>query len=160
MNKGFTLIELISVITIIGLLAIITTPAYETISKSIKKENYNSKKNTIKAQSINYVERYLKNEVYDGTRTTKKSNNLCFSVQYLIRSGIISSDSDKEEYIENNETGEKYYATNATDKEKKFVIVYYDDDSSSSSYLKLKAVFNDEGAEYDSRSNSCSLLLY
>ena len=34
-RKGFTLVELIAVITIMSLIAIITTPAYDSISKSI-----------------------------------------------------------------------------------------------------------------------------
>lgn len=104
MNKGFTLVELIAVVTIVSLIAIITTPAYTSISNNIKTRNYESKKNTIKAHTLNYVEKYLKNETYDGTT----SKTLCFSVNYLIRNGIISSDSEKEEYIENNLTGEKY----------------------------------------------------
>ena len=103
-RKGFTLVELIAVITIMSLIAIITTPAYDSISKSIKTRNYESKKNTIKAHTLNYVEKYLKNEAYDETT----SKILCFSVNYLIRNGIISSDNEKEEYIENNITGEKY----------------------------------------------------
>ena len=148
MNKGFTLIELIAVISIMGLLAIITTPAYDTISKSIKKENYNSKKNTIKSQTVDYVERYLKNDAYDGIGESK---NLCFSIKYLIRSGIISSDSEEDEYIENNETGEKYYAEVAGVDPAVFVIVYYDTKS-----LKLKAVFNDEGTEFDNKYNECT----
>ena len=115
-RKGFTLVELIAVITIMSLIAIITTPAYDSISKSIKTRNYESKKNTIKAHTLNYVEKYLKNEAYDGTT----SKILCFSVNYLIRNGIISSDNEKEEYIENNVTGEKY-ANNTI-----FVKVKYD----------------------------------
>lgn len=115
-RKGFTLVELIAVITIMSLIAIITTPAYDSISKSIKTRNYESKKNTIKAHTLNYVERYLKNEAYDETT----SKTLCFSVNYLIRNGIISSDNEKEEYIENNVTGEKY-ANNTI-----FVKVKYD----------------------------------
>lgn len=103
-RKGFTLVELIAVITIMSLIAIITTPAYDSISKSIKTRNYESKKNTIKAHTLSYVEKYLKNEAYNGTT----SKILCFSVNYLIRNGIISSDNEKDEYIENNITGEKY----------------------------------------------------
>lgn len=118
-RKGFTLVELIAVITIMSLIAIITTPAYDSISKSIKTRNYESKKNTIKAHTLNYVEKYLKNEAYDGTT----SKILCFSVNYLIRNGIISSDNEKEEYIENNVTGEKYV------NDKIFVIVQYNIDN-------------------------------
>ena len=108
MNKGFTLVELIAVVTILSLIAIITTPAYDSISNNIKTRNYESKKSTIKAHTLSYVEKYLKNEAYDGTSNGTKSKTLCFSVNYLIRNGIISSDSETDEYIENNVTGEKY----------------------------------------------------
>lgn len=119
MNKGFTLVELIAVVTILSLIAIITTPAYDSISNNIKTRNYESKKSTIKAHTLSYVEKYLKNEVYDGTSTGTKSKTLCFSVNYLIRNGIISSDSETDEYIENNVTGEKY-------RNEIFINVYYE----------------------------------
>lgn len=122
MNKGFTLVELIAVVTILSLIAIITTPAYDSISNNIKTRNYESKKSTIKAHTLSYVEKYLKNEAYDGTRDVaegEKSKTLCFSVNYLIRNGIISSDSETDEYIENNVTGEKY-------RNEIFINVYYE----------------------------------
>ena len=122
-NKGFTLVELIAVVAILSLIVIITTPAYDSISNNIKTRNYESKKSTIKAHTLSYVEKYLKNEAYDGTRDVaedEKSKTLCFSVNYLIRNGIISSDSETDEYIENNVTGEKYR------KDKIFINVYYE----------------------------------
>ncbi len=124
MNKGFTLVELIAVVTILGLLAIITTPAYDTVSRNIKTRNYDSKRKAIEAQTLSYVEKYLKNETYDGSDST---HTLCFTVDYLIKNGIVSSDSETEEYIENDLTGEKYSGT--------YIKVYYDLDS-----LKLIAL--------------------
>ena len=114
-NKGFTLVEIIAVVAILGLLAIITTPAYETISNNIKTRNYESKKNTIKSQTLSYVEKYFKDKVYDGSNSYN-----CYTVDYLIENGIILSDSDKDEYIENNVTGEKYSGN------KEYIQVSYD----------------------------------
>lgn len=105
MNKGFTLVELIGVIVILGLLAIITTPAYDSISNNIKTRNYKSKQNTIKSQTLDYVEKYLKDEVYGGTTA---DNTLCFTVNYLIRNGIISSDDEQLEYISNEKDDIKF----------------------------------------------------
>lgn len=139
MNKGFTLVELIAVVTILSLIAIITTPAYDSISNNIKTRNYESKKSTIKAHTLNYVEKYLKNEAYDGTSTGIKSKTLCFSVNYLIRNGIISSDSETDEYIENNVTGEKYR------KDEEFVKVIYD-----TTNLKLVGIVKDDEEIKDS----------
>lgn len=129
MNKGFTLVELIAVVTILGLLAIITTPAYTNISTSIKTRNYESKKSTIKAQTLSYVEKYLKDDVYPGNNT----NYYCFTVNYLIQNGIISSDNDEEEYIENNISGEKYKG------DTEYIKVSYDNKK-----RKLIAITNDD----------------
>ena len=139
MNKGFTLVELIAVITTLSLIAIITTPAYDNISNNIKTKNYESKKNTIKAHTLSYVEKYLKNEAYDG----KESKTLCFSVNYLIRNGIISSDSETDEYIENNVTGEKYKNDDI------FIKVQYDTIN-----LKLIGIAKDDEAIKDSSENT------
>ena len=133
MNKGFTLVELIAVITILGLIAVITTPAYESISKNIKTTNYNSKKSSIKAQTLSYVEKFMKNEVFDGNSSPKVDKALCFTVDYLIHNGIISSDSEKEEYIENDITKERYSGNNS------YIKVLYDKQK-----LKLVAFTIDE----------------
>lgn len=138
MNKGFTLVELIAVVVILSLIAIITTPAYDSISNNIKTRNYESKKNTIKAHTLSYVEKYLKNETYDGTNT----KTLCFSVNYLIRNGIISSDSGTDEYIENNVTGKKYRGDTI------FVKVKYD-----TTNLKLVGIVKDDEVIKDSSGN-------
>lgn len=132
MNKGFTLVELIAVVTILGLLAVITTPAYDTISKNIKERNYESKQSTIKAQTLAYVEKYMKNDTYDPEKNLNPQT-LCFTVRYLIQNGIISSDSETDEYIENNVTGEHY------ENNEEFIQVYYDIDN-----LKLVGITKDE----------------
>ena len=120
MNKGFTIVELIAVITILGIIAIITTPAYDTISKSIKESNYNSKMNMIKTQTLNYVEKYMKNDI--------NNTGACFKATDLIKNGIITSDSETEEYIENDVTKKQY-----TDED--IVKVYYDNND-----YKLRAI--------------------
>ena len=140
MNKGFTLVELIAVVAILGLLAIITTPAYDTISKNIKHTNYESKKNTIKKQTLSYVEKYMKDKVYDGTN----KKYYCFTVEYLIQNGIISSDDEEEEYIENNSTGEKY------EDNYEYIKIYYDNEK-----LKLIALINGEDGYSDNNCTNC-----
>lgn len=135
MNKGFTLVELIAVIVILALLVIITTPAYDTVSTNIKTRNYESKKSSIKAQTLSYVEKYMKNNVYNGPND--KGKRICFTVDYLIQNGIISSDSDTEEYIQNDINGDKYLVGQTP--KKVYIQVFYDYEK-----LKLQAFTLDE----------------
>lgn len=131
MNKGFTLVELIAVITILAILAVITMPAYQTISTNIKTRNYESKKSTISSETLAYVEKYMKDKIYDGT----VSKNYCFKVNFLIQNGIVISDDEEKEYIKNELTDETYSG------DKKYILVYYDLRS-----LKLKSeIINNSG---------------
>ena len=141
MNKDFTLGELIAVIVILALLMIITTPAYDSISGNVKKRNYESKQSTIKAQTLSYVEKYMKNTVYNGPNVIGKK--VCFTVNYIIQNGIITSDSDTEEYILNDITNKTFKGT------EKYIEIYYDVDS-----LKLKANMPNNN---DGFSPSCSM---
>lgn len=132
MNKGFTLVELIAVITILAILAVITMPAYQTISTNIKTRNYESKKSTISSETLAYVEKYMKDKIYDGTGSSK---NYCFTVNFLIQNGIVISDDEEKEYIKNELTDETYSG------DKKYILVYYDLSS-----LKLKSeIINNSG---------------
>lgn len=134
-NKGFTLVELIAVVALLGLLAILTTPAYSTVSENIKERNYNSKKSVIETQTKEYVENYLKDIAYNGTADS--NTTLCFSVRFLIQNGIVTSDDEKEEYIENDLTKEQYSGTAI------YIQIKYDVDTKKlKSYIKGESDFD------------------
>lgn len=131
MNKGFTLVELLAVILILALIVVITTPVYDTVSKNIKTRNYESKKSTISSQTLSYVEKYMKDQVYSGVDDNGKY--VCFTVNYLIQNGIISSDSETEEYIENDLTSKRFKG------EEIYIAVTY-----NTNKLKLEAIVADK----------------
>ena len=69
----------------------------------------------------------------------------CFTVGYLIENGIISSDSEKEEYIVNDKDNVKYEDDEA------YVFVYYDIDD-----FKLKAQFKEGKVEDANEEFKCA----
>ncbi len=152
MNKGFTLVELIAVVTILAILAVITMPAYQTISTNIKTRNYESKKSTISSETLAYVEKYMKDKIYDGSKDIEKerNKNYCFTVNFLIQNGIIISDDEEKEYIKNEITDETYSGGQV------YIMVYYD---LSSLKLKSEIIKNSDSFNSDSIEKKCEITL-
>lgn len=55
MKKGFTLVEMLAVITLLGLLALVIIPASEAIIKNSKNDSYNIQIQNIKNAMKNYA---------------------------------------------------------------------------------------------------------
>ena len=109
-NKGFTLVEVISIVVILSLLLVLTAPTYSSVSDNIKERNWASKKSVIEKQTIEFVNNYMKDDTYnyDGDDSTEDSKKLCFSAGFLIRNGIITSEDEKKEIIVNDVTKDEY----------------------------------------------------
>lgn len=108
-NKGFTLVEVISIVVILALILVLTAPTYSTVSDNIKERNWASKKSVIEKQTIEFVNNYMKDDTYyydvsdaDGDGTLYENANICFSAGFLIRNGIITSEDEKREIIVND----------------------------------------------------------
>ena len=54
MRKGFTLVEVLAVLVILGLLLILTVPAYTSIYAGIKRQNLQSKITEVKTTSSGF----------------------------------------------------------------------------------------------------------
>ena len=79
-TKGFTLVELLAVIVILGLLIGIAIPVYFNITRTVKGNEYESKKKYIENVATNYAE--------DHNITT----SLVFTPSRLIANGYMSAD--------------------------------------------------------------------
>ena len=79
MKKGFTLVELIAVISIISLLLLIGVPSYLLVSNNIKQTMYESKVKELLSKGEEYAE---------------ETNVFVFSVNTLLEEGKISADNE------------------------------------------------------------------
>ena len=74
MKKGFTLVELLAVIAILGIIVGISIPVYLGISNKVKQSVYETKVENIKAKASVYA---------------SDTNNYVFDVKTLIENGNI-----------------------------------------------------------------------
>lgn len=107
MKKGFTIVELLASIAIMGLIIIISVPAYEGISKTIKEQNYNSKISMLTKSTAAYINKYHKDKVFDGTFNADESTkNICYTINYLMEKNVFSPDNKNDNGVTNPITGE------------------------------------------------------
>ena len=60
MNKGFTLIELVMVIVVLGIVALIAVPTVNSIITDSKEKSYQNQINTIVNSAHTYISKYNK----------------------------------------------------------------------------------------------------
>jgi prepilin-type N-terminal cleavage/methylation domain-containing protein len=94
-KNGFTMVELLAVLILLGVLVIIAIPAYLSVYTSIRRENLNSKISNIETAALKYGSS-IKDEIKD-------TDGKCIStsVSELIKNGYLISESDKENAIYN-----------------------------------------------------------
>lgn len=90
MRKGFTLVEVLAVLVILGLLLVITVPAYTSVYTGIKRQNLQSKITEVKTAAKKYGET-IKDDI-------KNKGNTCYetTIAKLIKDGYLVSDVEKE----------------------------------------------------------------
>ena len=97
-KKGFTFIELLAIIVLIGLITLIAIPSIKLADKKIQNKNYETKKDLIKKAAENYGEDNKDILLYSTTTTyTDPSNNVSYpsiniKVRDLLNNGYVSKD--------------------------------------------------------------------
>lgn len=92
-KNGFTLVEILAVLVILGVLVALTIPAYTSILTDVKRDNYNSKVTEMEIAANKYGEK-IKDEVKD-------TGSICYrqEISSLVRRGYLLSESDYEDII-------------------------------------------------------------
>ena len=85
MKKGFTLVELLAIIAILGIIVGISIPVYLGISNKVKQSVYETKVENIKAKASVYA---------------SDTNNYVFDVKALIENGNMEADNELGEYMD------------------------------------------------------------
>lgn len=104
-KNGFTLVEILAVLVILGVLIALSIPAYTTVMIDVKRDNYNSKVKEMEIAANKYGEK-VKDEV-------KNTGNACYNqeISSLVRRGYLLSESDYEDIILDPITNEAYKGT-------------------------------------------------
>ena len=98
MNKGFTLVELLAVIVLLGLLATIAVPSAIGISNNIKKNMYCEKVDMIISDAKRWGDGHLSQLSTDCYKT--------LTVKDLVIQGITSKEDHEGFFVENPFTGD------------------------------------------------------
>lgn len=89
MKKGFTLIELICVITILGLIALIAIPTVNTMINSSKEKALQEQINLIEKTAKNYMTRNY------NALPSRDGGSSCVSIEQMKQAGFLSDEDIK-----------------------------------------------------------------
>lgn len=137
--KGFTLVELLAVIAIMGMLAVIMVPTISGVIEENKKNNSENLKNSIKSSARAYISDNRYEIKLDDGSSANDTRNITFigndyideskiTVELLVNKGYLKSNSGN---IINPETNKPI------NKGESYIVVTYDCSSKDFKYGKI-----------------------
>ena len=131
-NSGFTLVEVLAVIVILGLIMIIAMPTYSVVYNSLKHTTYLNKLKTLNVAAQSFGSN---TQILDEVKAKYDlgGSNWCkdVAIRDLIRAGYIVSDDDVDDVIRDIYTGKPigYNSFHLSDKEYSSVSLCYCSDT-------------------------------
>ena len=105
-NNGFTLVEILAVIVVLGIIMIVALPTYSNIYNSIKLTTYLNNVKTVKSAALDYGNNtYIKDSIKKLHDSSKNDWCSTISIQNLIKAGYLKSDDDYNDQITDVFTG-------------------------------------------------------
>ena len=138
-KKGFTLVELLAVIVILGLIAVIAIPNSMQVSDSVKKNLYCKKVDLLLSDAKRFGNDHL------GV-LRKAGDQKCYipvTVDYLIGKGVIKKEQENKPYITNP------YDNSAMDKDDIKIEIYYNNKRAYAFYIETNPTLQTVLSECD-----------
>lgn len=104
-KNGFTLVEILAVLVILGVLIALSIPAYTSIMLDVRRDNYNSKVKEMEIAANKYGEK-IKDDI-------KNAGANCYTqdISTLVRKGYLLSESDYDDIILDPITNKAFQGT-------------------------------------------------
>ena len=100
MNKGFTMVELLTVIIILAGIMLIAIPSYTNVSYSIKESSLKNKTDAITYSTLKFAKTHLIDEIKPAGETCTNQNNCCKEYDlydFVLEYGLYTTEKDTEE---------------------------------------------------------------
>ena len=88
MNKGFTLVELLAILVVLGIITLVAVPGVITTNEKSRENDYNEFKKTVENAAEVYVETHI--DDYKALKTTNGAQEI-IDVDILKEVGLINS---------------------------------------------------------------------
>lgn len=98
-NKGFTMVELLSVMVILAIIMIIAIPTYSKVAANIKQSNYDNKTNVISKAMLRYANKYLLDDIKPDGNNCNISSSCCKRYElysYIVTNSIYDAEENGE----------------------------------------------------------------
>lgn len=134
-KNGFTLVEILAVVVILGILLVIAMPSYTAVFNSLKRTAYLNKVKALNLAAKDYLSNTAVRDEVKNTTSSKPNWCKTIKVSELIKAGYILSESDTVNVIYDNYTGEKIGYNSLSDDDSYLALCYCTNDLKFESFL-------------------------